>query len=1050
MTLEDVCSQNIISKRILSNIDSLDDITNFMTTTYPLCNYLNTTPIKKTFSIPSNTFTITYEFFAQSYQYNWDNTTISYNGERLSIGELYRYLLSKPKEYFEHINNIKIGVYGTHQYIEMSILESFFECMATFIDEIFELYPNAYSLNFDGNDFIVGFISQHLRSKKIRKMKGLRLGPLIDYCKEKPDVCHEMVNGLSNLEEMDIFINDPELNYKGDYMKGLVPLLNHLSKKKNNKLSISGRREAEEMHVFKEFIELTLINKLNVSLERLGSNNETLLNEFNNLNSDFSRFPASNITSLDIKISTVHILGLLFKSLPIFLNLKILNLDLKKSLLDEILNVTSGNIHNGNFNCEQFKEIPNVEKFCLKFQVDEKVEDYMERYERLFPIMNDLTKEVLLNLNDKIKILILESIPDLSQEMGNILIRNCPNITDLILAPLNTIDPRFIENMKNLNFLHLKHIFNLNIPKEIKIIIVSHKKDSLSKELGDATTDDANSYFQTQFNRTFKLPKLFDTQNDASNSLNCVACKLTMGSVIEMSRNNTPLSDIETYILNRCDEVKTQIHEICIGMAKSFTDEGVFVLKRTNYTADQICGAFIADCKSADDPLNDMWKFDVPNGKPIVKGWPKVNKPQSTLRVLHLTDIHIDLQYVVGSEADCMTGDSNDRMVCCREYSEVKNKTIKIPAGYWGSPHTCDIPYRTFINAMEHISKHDKFDYIIITGDFESHDMWEYTKSKTMSNVMNVSAVIESYFPNTPIYQATGNHEGVPMDAMGPHAMPEYSTRGPQWLYNTFAQAWKRDLPPSTATNIKYRASYSIKPFKGLKIISLNTVYCSKNNFYNYLNQSDPDDTMAWLVNELLESEKDNEKVHIISHIPPGSTYCLKGWSFNFYDIVYRFEDTIGALIYGHVHKDYFQVYYENGDINSRPYHVNYVAPSLTTFSNSNPAYRVYTVDGNYEGSSFTIIESETYYANLTETSETKPPEWKLEYKLKEEYGMNDLSPESFHNVTVKFEHDLELFDKYYLYYNRNYRSCKATCRMNAICALRSARSYDKSNFCNE
>ena len=39
----------------------------------------------------------------------------------------------------------------------------------------------------------------------------------------------------------------------------------------------------------------------------------------------------------------------------------------------------------------------------------------------------------------------------------------------------------------------------------------------------------------------------------------------------------------------------------------------------------------------------------------------------------------------------------------------------------------------------------------------------------------------------------------------------------------------------------------------GLKLISLNTGFCESTNFFLYINQSDPDATMTWLVSELFE-----------------------------------------------------------------------------------------------------------------------------------------------------------------------------------------------------
>lgn len=46
---------------------------------------------------------------------------------------------------------------------------------------------------------------------------------------------------------------------------------------------------------------------------------------------------------------------------------------------------------------------------------------------------------------------------------------------------------------------------------------------------------------------------------------------------------------------------------------------------------------------------------------------------------------------------------------------------VKHAAGKWGSPYPCDIPFRTFESAMQHIAKKekDRLDYIIITGSFE-------------------------------------------------------------------------------------------------------------------------------------------------------------------------------------------------------------------------------------------------------------------------------------------------------------------------------------------
>lgn len=50
----------------------------------------------------------------------------------------------------------------------------------------------------------------------------------------------------------------------------------------------------------------------------------------------------------------------------------------------------------------------------------------------------------------------------------------------------------------------------------------------------------------------------------------------------------------------------------------------------------------------------------------------------------------------------------------------------------------------------------------------------------------------------------------------------------------------------------------------------------------------DPRHQLAWLVGELHKAEKNKERVHILSHIPPGEILCHKQWSNQFHKIVNR------------------------------------------------------------------------------------------------------------------------------------------------------------------
>lgn len=64
--------------------------------------------------------------------------------------------------------------------------------------------------------------------------------------------------------------------------------------------------------------------------------------------------------------------------------------------------------------------------------------------------------------------------------------------------------------------------------------------------------------------------------------------------------------------------------------------------------------------------------------------------------------------------------------------------------------------------------------------------------------------------------------------------------------------------------------------------------YCNNKNWWLLINSTDPVSELQWLVYELQGAEINGEKVHIIGHIPPGHSDCLKVWSRNYYHIINR------------------------------------------------------------------------------------------------------------------------------------------------------------------
>lgn len=108
------------------------------------------------------------------------------------------------------------------------------------------------------------------------------------------------------------------------------------------------------------------------------------------------------------------------------------------------------------------------------------------------------------------------------------------------------------------------------------------------------------------------------------------------------------------------------------------------------------------------------------------------------------------------------------------------------------------------------------------------------------------------------------------------------------WLYDDLDKHWRRWLPAGVSHTVRRGAFYSVLVRPGFRILSVNMNYCNNKNWWLLLNSTDPVSELQWLVYELQGAEMNGEKVHIIGHIPPGHSDCLKVWSRNYYHIINR------------------------------------------------------------------------------------------------------------------------------------------------------------------
>lgn len=170
---------------------------------------------------------------------------------------------------------------------------------------------------------------------------------------------------------------------------------------------------------------------------------------------------------------------------------------------------------------------------------------------------------------------------------------------------------------------------------------------------------------------------------------------------------------------------------------------------------------------------------------------------------------------------------------------------------------------------------------------------------------------------------------------------------------------------------------------------------------------------LEWLSKELHAAEFDSDKVHIIGHIPPDNRECTQAWLFNYLRIIDRFQDTVLASYFGHTHRDEFRVLLSPYR-KPTPISVAYIGPSITSFTENNPGYRVYYTD--QQGY---MKDHETFFFDLSDANKagsTSDPIWRRGYNAFDQFNLTNLGPFGWHRLVHQMIDDDHLFQNYFKY----------------------------------
>lgn len=516
-------------------------------------------------------------------------------------------------------------------------------------------------------------------------------------------------------------------------------------------------------------------------------------------------------------------------------------------------------------------------------------------------------------------------------------------------------------------------------------------------------------------------------------NVTCTTCKALVTALdisLQVESNMDLVAEVAVKV---CKTLHLEEPCICDQVVHLFKQDMITAWVMSVLRPSEICGLLLGtDCGHWD--IGSGWNITLPPVPkppihPVVP--PRPGSPVS--RVLFLTDIHWDHSYSPGAPATCK------EPLCCRNHSSSHGHN---PSGYWGEYSTCDLPLHTIESLLQHVATNGPFDRVYWTGDIPAHNVWEQTRAQQLDALRTITGLIRKYLGPVPVYPAVGNHESAPVNSFPPPSV--YGNLSSSWLYHAMAQEWGDWLPNPALETLRTAGFYTTRIAPGLRLVSLNMNFCATENFWLLINYTDPAGQLQWLVGVLQEAENNQEKVHIIGHIPPG--LCLKSWSWNYYRIVNRYESTIAAQFFGHTHLDEFEIFYDEETL-SRPLSVAFIAPSVTTFINLNPGFRVYQVDGEYPESSHVVLDHETYILNLTEANKkpNEDPPWRLLYSALNTYGIKSAYPSDWDDLVQRFLQDDRLFQTFWFLHHKGHvgEACQESCKTSVLCSLRTGRSND-------
>lgn len=278
-------------------------------------------------------------------------------------------------------------------------------------------------------------------------------------------------------------------------------------------------------------------------------------------------------------------------------------------------------------------------------------------------------------------------------------------------------------------------------------------------------------------------------------NLTCPVCKALFSAIDFGLKRETSVAWVGSVATNLCKQLKIAPPAVCQSAVQLFEDDMVEVWTRSVLSPSEACGLLLGSTCGHWD-IFESWNIslpDVPKPPPQPPNPPAPGAPVS--RVLFLTDLHWDHDYLEGTDPDC------ENPLCCRRDSGLPPAS-RPGAGYWGEYSKCDLPLRTLESLLSGLGPAGPFDMVYWTGDIPAHNVWHQSRQDQLRALTTITALVKKFLGPVPVYPAVGNHESTPVNGFPPPFIEgNHSSR---WLYEAMAKAWEPWLPAKALHTLRY------------------------------------------------------------------------------------------------------------------------------------------------------------------------------------------------------------------------------------------------------